>query len=900
MPHEPDPSSDVEAASHFAELPADLQARIDDLCDQFEAACKSGVLPVLEEFLADCDSRERAAVLRELVPLEIAYRQRHGETAFAGDYQRRFPELDASWLDAVLGTATEIGEQPTENSEPLTKPASVFVPPSIEAFLGYVAESQLLRREEAQRILNEAPLEKRQDSMAAARWFVERDALTKFQAQMLLRGKPKGLVLGDCVVLDLLGRGGMGAVYRAWHRRMERLVAIKVLPPSAARDRQLADRFRREVKAAARLSHPNIVAAYDAGEQHGILYLVMEFVEGQNLAAWIKMRGAMAVAHAVEVVRQAADGLAYAHEQGVIHRDIKPSNLMIESRDGGTIKVLDMGLARLGNDAPADSNAVTGITRSGMLIGTAEYMAPEQAINVKQVDQRADIYSLGATLYFLLVGRHMYSGNSFLEIVMAHQMLPVPSLRVHRADIPPELEQLFHRLVAKRADDRPQSMREVVAALDRIRDRDLPSGEPQWRTAPLRSSTERGSMTEEFSITEDDEDLLSHEPASANALTLDASSADRLASVTTDAARKTARQGRNGDQLFPATYRFRARAVIAVATLLVLGVWVRGAFFPSHTGKPGGATVNQTDRSGAGVELASVPFAGAREHQLAVAKSLGLDVSMRNSIGMTLQLIPPGEFLMGLSDSEFRELQSLADSHVGPGGLASERPQHRVRLTQAYWMGRTEVTVAEFRKFVSDTRYETDAENTGGWGMENGNWVQSRSYCWKNLGDHPVVDDMPAVSTSYRDAVAFCEWLSKHERQTYRLPTEAEWEFACRAGQGGIWPTTLRNASIDEVAWYIGNSGGRIHNVASRPASNGFGLFDMLGNESEWCLDAFDPEYYRRSPIDNPQGPTSGDLRVQRGGMFGFQSNQLRFTARDAHPANSPTHGAFRVVCEIK
>lgn len=887
--NESSPSSIAEASSHFAELSADLQARIDDLCDRFEAECQSGDLPTLEAFLSECSGADRVAVLRELVPLDVAYRQQRGESPTMEDYQRRFPELAESWLEDLFDAQTEVGISAAQ-TDAVSKPVSTVEIPSVDEFCRLIVESGLLTAAEVETQRATTSSESQTDAMSFARWLVERNVLTKFQAQMLLRRKPKGLVLGDCVVLNLLGRGGMGAVYRALHRRMDRIVAIKVLPPSAARDRQLADRFRREVKAAAKLSHRNIVAAYDAGEQHGILYLVMEFVEGQDLASLVRTQGAMSVAQAVEVLAQAAEGLAFAHEQGVLHRDIKPHNLMLESRTGGTVKVLDMGLARLVTDAPVGSDAATGITRSGMLIGTAEYMAPEQAINVKQVDQRADIYALGATLHFLLLARHMYSGASFLEIVMAHQMMPVPSLRTGRADIPQELDQLFQRMVAKRPEDRPRSMLGVAAELRTLQERGLPTGTPELRVVPNRAERDQAVITEEFSTAEYErvDDGIAFEATSS--VIEDASEE----SVALEENQSPSSRRSNSRRTSLSTLRRAKVAIVAVACLLIVFASIKRAFRVDPDVVGGGS-------SSARPELAIVPFSNARERQLEWAKYLKTEDSLSNSIGMQLRLIPPGEFPMGLSDSEFAELRTLPEAVAGRDRFEAERPQHRVRITRPFWMGRSEVTVGQFRQFIDATGYKTDAETseTGGWGLENNQWRQRPGYCWKNLGEHPLPDDLPAVSVSHNDCIAFCEWLSKHERVTYRLPTEAEWEFASRAGIQSTWPRPQQNASVDEIAWFLGNSAGRIHPVETRSAPNDFGLFDMFGNESEWCLDWYDATYYRRSPIDDPRGPETGEFRIQRGGMFGFNRYQLRFSVRDSQPPNAPTHGAFRIVREI-
>jgi len=261
-------------------------------------------------------------------------------------------------------------------------------------------------------------------------------------------------------VLALLGAGGMGAVYKAEHRLMERVVALKVMNRAVVGSAATVERFRREFRASALLSHPNIVPGYDAEQAGDVHFLVMEYVEGTDLARWVAERGPLPVTEACDYIRQAARGLQHAHEHGMIHRDIKPHNLM-RTLDG-TIKILDFGLARLVAEASSGQGGVTG---QGTLLGTVDYLAPEQADDARQADIRSDIYSLGCTLYHLLTGRPPFPKGTIVQKIMAHTEREPESLEELRPDLPPGLARVVQRMMAKSPKDRYQTPAEVDDAL---------------------------------------------------------------------------------------------------------------------------------------------------------------------------------------------------------------------------------------------------------------------------------------------------------------------------------------------------------------------------------------------------------------------------------------------------
>jgi serine/threonine protein kinase len=255
----------------------------------------------------------------------------------------------------------------------------------------------------------------------------------------------------------------MGEVFKARHQRMDRIVAIKVLSREATAWPESVKRFEREVRAAAKLMHPNIVTALDAGEEDGLHYLVMEYVDGEDLSEFARQNGPLPVERVVDCILQAAHGLEYAHSQGIIHRDIKPRNLLIDK--AGTVKILDMGLARLPKVFCSQSKET--LTIGDGIFGTCDYIAPEQADDPHSADRRADIYSLGCTLYCLLIGEPPFQRKTAVQTVLAHREDPVPSLRRARADVTTALDAVFQRMLAKSPKDRHPSMTEVIAELGR-------------------------------------------------------------------------------------------------------------------------------------------------------------------------------------------------------------------------------------------------------------------------------------------------------------------------------------------------------------------------------------------------------------------------------------------------
>ena len=388
------------AANSLAAVPLSSLRRIDDCCESFERALRSGQTASIDEFLAQF-ADDQAVLFRELLAIELEFLGRGGNLPEAAEYLRRFPPFASV---VAMAFAEDASRQP------------------------FAA-----------------------DTASVAPQFLANH--TRYR------------------VLGLLGSGGMGTVYLAKHLALERDVALKVIRPELLARSEVVERFRSEAKAAASLNHPNVVAVFDAETAADRHFLVMEYIAGADLFRLVQERGPLAVGLACDYIRQAALGLQHAHEHGMIHRDISPRNLMLAA--DGQIKVLDFGLAQFVEDADADGRS----GESGALLGSVDFMAPEQAADPRSADIRADIYSLGCTLWFLLTGQPPFPGGTTAEKLRRHAGETPPRLDRIRSDIPAKLADAVARMLHKRPAERFAVPGEVVSALAK-----LSATEGAWRT----------------------------------------------------------------------------------------------------------------------------------------------------------------------------------------------------------------------------------------------------------------------------------------------------------------------------------------------------------------------------------------------------------------------------------
>ncbi|HEY7315595.1 MAG TPA: serine/threonine-protein kinase [Gemmataceae bacterium] len=361
-------------------------------------------------------------------------------------------------------------------------------PPHVnrKTFLNRLRRSKLLTEARLARVLRKLPATNR--GRVLARILVEKELLTRFQAEQLLAGRTAGFQLGQYRILDQLGRGGMGRVFKAEHRTLKRLVALKVLAPNLLQSERARELFLREVRAAAQLVHPNVVTAFDANEEAGRYYLALEYIDGPNLDQLVRKQGPLPVGLACDCIKQAANGLQAAHLRGMVHRDIKPANILVQrhgqqEHSPGLVKISDFGLARL--HAPemppnAPNHAGTILTRQDTVMGTPDFLSPEQARDMHRADIRSDLYSLGCTFYYLLTGRVVFPGGTALEKLIRHGAETPTPLAELRPDVPAAVVEIVQRLLAKRPKDRYQTPAELAAALEPF----AVSGPTPWAPPP--------------------------------------------------------------------------------------------------------------------------------------------------------------------------------------------------------------------------------------------------------------------------------------------------------------------------------------------------------------------------------------------------------------------------------
>jgi formylglycine-generating enzyme required for sulfatase activity/tRNA A-37 threonylcarbamoyl transferase component Bud32 len=622
-----------------------------------------------------------------------------------------------------------------------------------------------------------------QDPQALAHHLAQRGWLTPYQINQLVAGRGAELVIGPHLLLERLGEGGTGQVFKARHQKMGRIVAVKLIRRELLSDAEVVARFYREIRVVSQLSHPNVVHAYDAGPQGADHVLIMEFVEGTDLARLVKDKGPLPAAQACDCIRQAALGLQHAHERGLVHRDIKPPNLLLTRQ--GVVKVLDLGLARLQRPGRQDARPGDDVTANlltpvnSVMMGTPDYMAPEQAVDFHAADIRADIYSLGCTLHFLLTGQPPFPGGSILQKLMRHQQAELPSVRQKHPELPAELDAVLQKMLAKRPEQRYQTPNEVAHVL-----------------SPFVGA-----------------------------------GGARPASSALGAARR----------------RRDWKRTAGVALLLVGLLVSAGLLWQGLGGRPTPSHTLAASRQSTALDEAGPPRPWFKNH-----------------LNMEFVLIPSGQFLKGSPATEI-------------GRLVHEGEPREVRINKSFYMGRYEVTQGHYLRLIGNNPSFFHPGNKGGL-------------------------NCPVENVTWEEAQAFCERLSAEDVErragrAYRLPTEAEWEYACRAGTKTAFPFGDDVEKLGDYAWYKGNSNGITHSMGEKKA-NRWGVHDMHGNVAEWVSDLYREDPWRGIPV--PASPGPNKRATIRGGAWDLDPACSRSASRSSGEFGKRYNNVgFRVVCEI-
>jgi serine/threonine-protein kinase len=697
-----------------------------------------------------------------------------------------------------------------------------------------------------------------------------------------------GILIDRYQIQSKLGEGGMAVVYQAIDTRLKRPVALKLIRtemfPPALLD-QILQRFEREATVLARLQHANIVTVHDFGEYERAPYLVMEYLPGGTLRQ--RMSQPIPYAQAAAILYPIAEALAYAHSKNIVHRDIKPANILFSETN--TPKLSDFGIARL-----LGVETGTQLTTSGMSVGTPAYMAPEQWRG--QTTPLVDIYALGVVFYEMLTGRLPYEADTPAELLVKMATQPFVDPRQHVPELSDVVITPLHNILARKPEERLATMEEFATLLSELSDkRTIPA-------VPVNIEIAGSDLQKTTPVNLDvNEDTTYTPPPQPQPDPPD----DQPHGKVNRKFRLSTRQMIAGIGLICLVIIVGLVAILMFrrnGPLASLGV----TSIPTSTPQP---KSTNTSAPPATVALAPVPPSNTpvtpsstatqsatptRKNTPTPTPTMGLGIGSTKvspKDGMILVYIPAGKFLMGSDNND--------DTAAADG-----KPQHTVSL-DAFWIDQIEITNAMFAQFVQATSYKTDAEKDG-WAYisSGGSWPKTNGADWRHPNGPESnlngLENYPVVLVSWNDAQAYCTWAER------RLPTEAEWEYAARGGLDGKpypWGDTFYGAAANfcdancVMDWKSTNDNDGYTNTSpvGNYAPNGYRLYDMAGNVNEWVKDWYDKSYYSSSPAENPQGPTSGESRVLRGGSWIVSAYGLRVFSRGSDaPSNRNDLNGFR------
>jgi serine/threonine-protein kinase len=857
---------------------------------------------------------------------------------------------------------------------------------------GFCSRAQLEECLEAEKLVTRAGLRKPLSEI-----MVEKGFISEVQVEIIRRAveSPDVKTVAGFELLGKLGEGGMGVVYKARQVSMDRVVALKILPKRFVRDKQFVSRFFREARAAAKLDHPNVIRGIDVGSAGEDYYFAMEFVEGESVGSILKREKRLPERRALEIALQVARALGHASKHQLIHRDIKPDNILVTG--AGVAKLADLGLAK------STASDVTQMTKTGMAVGTPHYISPEQARGETDVDIRTDIYSLGVTLYHMLVGAPPFDGST-VAVIITKTLTEEPT-PVHR--INPEVSERASRVVSKMMVKNRAARYLDPAELAEDLELVLAGKEPLHAGEPAPPSAQATLAT-----------------VAAGSGQMRVISAEDLEKLKSDAVMAAARAVRRGWLLPTALAAVLVVAAGGVAALLLLGGKPRGVpaagppdaasaaaerkleaedeaawtkakaqaegslavgdfkvalaaidrfvgsartarFNPAATAlraeieakrseaearrlaseaereaaaererrlaaeeearraaadelpqdvarrlldraadaeeagdlKSALAFYREATRRGAGAldKIRSLEEEVAFQDGLARARGLverEARKEARSELERLLELRPHDDAAQDLLAEVKKKLGpepeltfdlgggvELVMVYVRPGrfrmgsvrGWFDEKPVHEVELTRGFYIGKYEVTQAQFRRIM---------------GMNPSRWKG---------------DDRPVEEVSWHEAEDFAKRLSERTERRSRLPTEAEWEYAARAGTAGDYCFGNEEKELANYGWYGVNSEGQTREVGKK-RPNAWGVHDMHGNVWEWCADWYDGGYYKKSPREDPAGPEEPTgKKVLRGGSYRNKASGCTSTERSkSRPDGRDGDAGFRVVMEFE
>jgi serine/threonine-protein kinase len=737
--------------------------------------------------------------------------------------------------------------------------------------------------------------------------------------------------LGGIPLLSKLGEGGMGAVYLGFHPRLTTNVAVKILPADRAYQKpELEQRFIREAQLAARIKSPRLVTVLDVNRDCGLNYIIMEYVDGSTARSLTQSTSSTGIGIeerlALDICIAAAEGLSAAHAQNIIHRDIKPDNILVPRDLGGSgydysaSKLADLGLAR-----PCDSDQ--SLTGSHSAVGTPGYMAPEQAAANKVIDKRADVFGLGATLYYLLAGKSPFKGETPLQIMMATVNESPTPIHAIRANVSPATAALVEHCLMKDPRQRYADGPALLSAL-RICHGSLgkPGTDQRDAMKQLNLIREKPETTFYAAV---ETDSVSHANISNATVIPPARLARKFGWIAAAIAipvlilptsfwarrRSSATNAEKQSEFASPTAQTPIEQIVPMPppvtpTLPAVAVDPANSEFTK--------TMSQVDDLLLGESVDSVgAFSSLSDDKrlkiyAAMSQAMGLKPDDPKLLALRTKLKPPANNSLKLDKENSIEFTLVPAGTFKMGsveGSSDEQPVHSVQIARALYLSKFPITRRQFKLFVGATSYRTDAERGNkAWVLSDGGWTLSTDVNWKSPG-FPQDEDHPVVLVSWNDAQAFVDWFSQSTKRTAHLPTEAEWEYAARGPQNLKYPWGQQWEAVkaNHADAALGNSGalGASHHftnandgcaftspVGKFPNSSWCGCFDMAGNVWQWCGDNYSSDYSTKPPAESAHSP----LKVTRGGSWSDLPVNCRSSERHSAAAvNSYTCVGFRV-----